>query len=199
MDITKLNAKGFLPPYKYVKHNWKRKLIRWQEKNVANQKATNPNVRNDISSRFVLQETDDNYETLHARNQLGDFDGLDESLFLYDTGKNCPNMKNRNTFANYKSQDAKYSGIAKLFSDEVAKMNGGKLPLEIEGKKFYFYGENYDYDNLDALSKLCLYDWEIKRGQENLRKCNANLIHYSKMIQKYHVYGRCKFFLAKTL
>jgi len=60
-----------------------------------------------------------------------------------------------------------------------------------------FYGESkgkdgssYDYKNLDAVSKLCLYDWEVKRGlNASERKCSNKLIDASKRLQKYHVYG----------
>jgi len=44
VDLKTLITKANLPPFKYIKHNWKKKLIEWQEKYTANQHSTNKNI-----------------------------------------------------------------------------------------------------------------------------------------------------------
>jgi hypothetical protein len=73
-----------LPPYKYIKNNWTRKLDKWQDKLKANDSAK-PAERLNIESRFVLKENNKNYDALMKRNSLRVVEGIDENQYLFDS------------------------------------------------------------------------------------------------------------------
>lgn len=143
VDVNNLVSKANLPPFKYIKHNWKKSLIEWKSKHDANLRTTAADQKDDISSKFVLKSTDPSYERLNARNAMhkADKGRLDENSYLYDTKTNCPNLEKNNDFAIYKSMDARYSEVAKIFDEEITKMNGGNSPLVIDNLPYVFYSQ----------------------------------------------------------
>ena len=210
INVKNTNKASNIPPFKYIKTDWRKKRQKWLQAYEENKQVTDPNQKKDISSRFVLKSSDPNFDKLNKRNQLGTdpISGEDEIKYLYDTRKNCPSCKVDYLTGAHNSLDAKFSEITKTFNEEMRKLavikGVGFDPLVIsdasyndgEAVKFYFEGSNYDYRTLDAVSKICIYDEEInKGGDQRNRVCSDKLSNASKRLQKYEVYGICKFFL----
>ena len=181
-----------LPPYRYVKNNWEKKLETWQTAYAANAKA-NPEEVIDISSKYILKDNDPNYDTLKKRDSLRVVHGFDENLYLFDAMKNCKNLLNVEFEAPHNNMMANYGEIAKVFDQETKKSNGGKrIPdgnMDAQNKPTYygFYGPDYKYSNILALGRICEYEAEMKEKKD--RKCSEKLLKFSKILHKYEAYG----------
>ena len=191
-DVKDPTDENSLPPYKYIKNNWTRKLDKWQDKFKANESAK-PDERLNIDSRFVLKESNTNYDVLINRNSLRVVNGIDEDLYLFDAQQNCKNLSSLNAAAPHHKQMAAYSEISRTFEAEMKKMNGGQ-PLpdgKMDSKKrptFYgFYGDTYDFQNILAVSRLCVYESHIKAEKD--RKCSSTLMRSVNAVFKYESFG----------
>jgi hypothetical protein len=191
-SVTDPTNEGSLPPYKYIKDNWSRKHEKWVEKLKANDSAR-PDERLNIDSRFILKQTNTNYDVLMKRNSLRIVDGVDEDLYLFDAQQNCKNLSTMNTAAPHQQQMAGYSELARIFDAEMKKMNKGQ-PLadgKMDSRKnptyYGFYGDVYDFKNMLAVARLCFY--ESHTVLEKDRKCTKILMKASGAVFKYESFG----------
>jgi len=184
-----------LPPYKYVKTNWEKKLENWQETNAKNQKAK-PEEVIDISSKFILKEGNPNYDSLTKRNSLRVVNGIDENLFLFGAGINCKNISGLNSSGPDNQPGAQFGELARTFDEETKKANGGK-PIatgkmdSLNNPTYYgFAGKTYQYNNLYALGRICDYEAQTKPLKD--RKCSPKLLQATLRLFKYESFGRDK-------
>lgn len=127
------------------------------------------------------------------RNSLRIVDGIDEDLYLFDAQQNCKNLSAMNTSAPHLQQMAAYSELAKIFDAEMKTMNKGQ-PLadgKMDSRKnptyYGFYGDTYDFKNILAVARLCVYESHILLEKD--RKCSAILLKASIAVFKYESFG----------
>jgi hypothetical protein len=189
--------------------DWKRAFDKWKTNYNYNKDTDDPKLRLKIDSPFILKEGDQGYKETMARNELQGSDVKDEAKYLFKSPTNCPNLAAKAAMFQDNNSDAQYSQLAKMFDDEVQKIKEKKhlcvkprdclpgSPLKLknsEGKtvKYYFSGMNYNYKNLEALAKICIYDDMANTGLDdstNPNACSPGLIKASAILAKYHTYG----------
>lgn len=181
LDPNTVNSENQMPPYRYIKNDWKRQFSKWIENYNFNKDATTDKYKIDIDSKFIVKEDDVNADEINTRNALQGEGTKDEAKYLFDVEKNCSNIIAKVNDAPHNKANANYSRLAEQFDQEVQLLKRQKgmctnpddcikgSPLKLKtrvGKdvEFYFLGPFYKYENLDSFAKICLYDREINRG-----------------------------------